>query len=238
MKSRFIPLSLLFVLALALFGCGTETPASVEPAQSEDQAQPLATPTQTPTPTPILETSEGIGGQQLSGTVAPMPEEEYQGDTEGDQLPEPSDLTFVSTDLCNLVPKELVPCGRYDITFISESMICGGFPIPRRPESDRDVLVFQPGMDGEGEFVDTPVQTIASDGTLVLMSKQGEGEGTKSYKGSGVYPANGIEPERRIEWEFSYDTELATIEGSLRAIFELPDMGQCTVTKEFEGSPG
>ncbi len=70
------------------------------------------------------------------------------------------------------------------------------------------------------------------------MSKVGEAAGSKSYQGSGTYPASGMDPERRIEWNFDYDTSAATIEGTLVAMFEVQELGQCTVTKDFEGSPG
>lgn len=239
MNSRFVVYSLLLGLSVTLFACGPDMSETEGLAESEEQVELLATLTQIVTPTPSLITSDqDFTGQQDSDTGESMSEEEDQGDTSGDQPPENSDLTFASTDICEQVPKELVPCGRYDITFISDSMVCGEFPVPRQPESDRDVLEFRPGMDGEEEFVDTPVQSVAADGTLVLMIRQGESEGGKSYKGNGVYPASGIEPERRIEWEFTYDTTAATIEGTLLAIFETPELGQCKVTKGFEGSPG
>ena len=79
-----------------------------------------------------------------------------------------------------------MPCGEYDITFSSDSMICGNTPIARQPERDRDTLLFKPGKDGDGEFVETPVQTVGSDGSIILTTKVGEAAGRKSYRGSGT----------------------------------------------------
>ena len=117
-------------------------------------------------------------------------------------------------------------------------MICGNTPIARQPERDRDTSLFTPGKDGDGEFVETPVQTVGSDGSIILTTKVGEAAGRKSYRGSGTFPVDGNNSERQIEWIFDYDTSAATIKGTRVAKFEAQGLGQCTVTKDFEGSPG
>ena len=232
MRRTLLPLVVLLGL---LIGCSSS--GDSVGGDQEVGATPTSTPTPTPTPTQGGLIQAIGGGQGVPDVITVVPGEDDPGNND-EQPPDSSDLEFVSADLCDQVPKELVPCGNYDITFSSDSMICGNTPIARQPELDRDMLLFKPGKDGDGEFVDSPVQTVGSDGSLILIRKVDEAAGRKSYRGSGTFPADGNNPERRIEWIFDYDTSAATIKGALVAKFEAEGLGQCTVTKDFEGSPG
>lgn len=104
MRRTLLPLVILLGL---LMGCSS----SGDSAGGDQEVG--ATPTPTPTPTPSG-SFQAIGGQQPPDVTTVVPDADDPGDSD-EQPPDSSDLDFVSADLCNQVPKELVPCGRYDI---------------------------------------------------------------------------------------------------------------------------